>query len=175
MNLKVLLCAEGVTDHGSQSYDKRKGAYLQNEGTLQILMKKCSGDAVLDITVKTRADIRDFRVLKCANPYAAKVAGIAQKEKCTHIACHRDEDGNGFDTVYRQVHEQCLSVAANTKMKCIAIVPMRMTESWLLADPAAFLREPTSPRLPSKPEFEKQPKQFLNQVLGQMHLGSVTK
>jgi hypothetical protein len=87
--MKILLCSEGVTDHGRDEY--RDDEYIHEDGVLQILMRKLAGELGLSFTVRGRADIRDVRLLprKFERPdilKARKLAALAQQEKCKHIA-----------------------------------------------------------------------------------------
>lgn len=176
-----MLCSEGVTDQGHDQYVKEE--YLHEDGVLQILMHKLADGQELIFVVKTRGDIKRFPILpnKFENKSklkAKKLAALAQKEKCTHIAYHRDEDNNGFDAMYKQVHEYFIDAESKGK-HCLAIVPMHMTENWLLADEGAFPTKPVSPALPRHPETtwgdkgsDTHPKKYLQNVLKQFHMKS---
>jgi hypothetical protein len=176
--MKILLCSEGVTDHGRDEY--RDGEYRHEDGVLQILMRKLAGGVELSFAVRGRADIKKIQLLsrKFERPdilKAIKLAALAQREECKHIAYHRDEDNNGFDAMYRQVHDY-FTVAEENGLRCIAIIPTHMTESWLLADAGAFPRRPNHPTLPSRPEevwgnkdSDTHPKKYLARILQQFH------
>jgi hypothetical protein len=176
--MKILLCSEGVTDHGRDEY--RDGEYRHEDGVLQILMRKLAGELDLSFTVRGRADIRNVQLLprKFERPdilKARKLAALARREECKHIAYHRDEDNNGFGAMYRRVHGY-FTVAAEKGMRCIAIIPMHMTEGWLLADAGAFPRRPNNPSLPNRPEevwgnkdSDTHPKKYLERILQQFH------
>ena len=174
---KVLLCAEGVTEFGRDGKD----------GVLQVLMRKCVASKELSFVVKTRGDVKDFRLFRKGinktDRTAIAIAGMAQKESCRHIAYHHDEDNQGFDVMVAQV-EAFFSVARKSGMKCVAIIPQHMTESWLLADEKAFEKAfkkgtPKKSALPKwpertggKPGTDKYPKRHLELVLEQFNAES---
>ena len=179
--IRVLLCAEGVTDQGREEY--HDGAYIQNNGVFQVFIRKLTRSERLDFAVKSRSDIKRFALIPSPSRYtpkeqikAKKIAAIATHENCSHIAYHRDEDNNGFEEMYAQVSSY-FSVAKDIGYKCLAIIPMHMTESWLLCDAEAFPRLPDNPELPRRPEetwgaknSDKHPKKYLERVLKQYHL-----
>lgn len=178
--IDVLLCGEGVTDYGSEKY--QDGEYVRKDGVIQILMRKCVGDAELVFHVKTRQDIKRFSLLRKgtnkSESTAIKLAAIARRENCRHVVWHRDEDNRGYAEMVAQV-EEYFTAAKEKGMKCLAAVPVHMTESWLLADARAFPRKPTNPALPPKPEAvwgkpgsEKHPKRYLERVLTQFRMES---
>ena len=176
--IKVMLCSEGVTDHGRDEY--HDGEYLHEDGVLQIFMRQLAVGSELSFAIKGRRDIKNVKLIPRGfegqdSLKAKKLAALAQQEKCEHIAYHRDEDNNGFDAMYCQVQDY-LSVAKENGIQCIAIVPMHMTESWLLTDERAFPETPKNPPLPKKPEeiwgnkdSDSHPKKYLKHVLEQFH------
>jgi len=168
--INVLLCGEGVTEYGR----------IGKDGVLQVLMLKCVGGKELSFVVRTRGDIKRYNILPIRNNSgdltARKIAAMAKQADCRHIAYHRDEDNQGFREMYAQV-EAYFSVAREKGMKCVAVVPVHMTESWLLADEKAFRSTPTKPALPKKPEetwgnpdSRNHPKKYLERVLEQFEM-----
>ena len=178
--INMLLYSEGKTEHGYDEYKKRE--WVHTDGVIQIYLQKLAGGNFCIIN-KTRNDIKKFRVIPHVKKYtnesqlkARKIAGVAQQECCKYIACHRDEDNKGFDEVYRKVRD-CFTVAEEHGMFGLPIVPMHMTESWLLSDTGAFPSVPNKPALPKKPEktwgnpdSEQHPKKYIKRVLNQFNL-----
>jgi hypothetical protein len=178
--MRILLCCEGSTDQGRKEYID--GEYVQVDGVMQVLIEKVSGNRALVFVVRTRQEIKKYGKLR--RRFAGKQAITslrlhiaAKQEGCTHIAYHRDEDNNGFAEMYAQLQGYFTEAKAQ-QVKCLAIVPKPMTESWLLADKnayrAIFEKEPSQPALPSKPEelwgkkgTDNHPKKYLERVLTQ--------
>jgi len=99
--IRILLCTEGVTDQGREEY--RDGAYIHNDGVLQVFIRKLAPRVTLDFTVKSRSDIKRFALIPSPRKYtpkeqikAKKIAAMAMHENCRHIAYHRDEDNNAI-------------------------------------------------------------------------------
>jgi hypothetical protein len=179
--IAILLCCEGPDDQGRKKYID--GEYIQSDGVMQILIKKTSGRNDLNFVVKQRRDLKTISIrkkyLNKQQMTSLRLARLAQKEKCTHIAYHRDEDNKGFAEMYDQVKAYFKDAEANNT-SCLAIVPQHMTESWLLSDKNAFKQVfkeiPSKPALPSKPEetwgnkgTDTHPKKYLERVLAQYH------
>ncbi|MDR1046799.1 MAG: DUF4276 family protein [Treponema sp.] len=179
--IAVLLCCEGPDDQGRKKYID--GEYIQSDGVMQILIKKTSGRNDLNFVVKQRRDLKAISIrkkyLNKQQMTSLRLVWLAQKEKCTHIAYHRDEDNKGLGEMYDQVKGYFKDAEAN-KTSCLAIVPQHMTESWLLSDKNAFKQVfgeiPAKPVLPSKPEetwgnkgTDNHPKRYLERVLAQYH------
>ncbi len=173
--MRVLLCCEGVTDYGRQVYQGDE--YSFQDGVIQILIKKVSKVQNIEFATKSRQDIAAVRVKNVDsknNKIAKALSTLADKENCTFIAFHRDEDNNGFEEMYNQVEAFLRILRENPNYKCISIVPMHMTESWLLADERAFDSVPKKPKLPKDPEdtwgnkgTANHPKKYLERVLAQ--------
>jgi len=177
---KILLCCEGVSDQGYAEY--RDGEYVHVDGTIQKYLQKLALGNPLVFVVKKRADIERFQVYpskkfaSAPQKKARKLAAMAQQAGCRHIAYHRDEDNEGFQTGYDQVRSY-FAIAEAKGMRCLAIVPMHMTENWLLSDAGAFPSVPNNPPLPKKPEetwgkkgTDDHPKKYMERVLAQFHL-----
>jgi hypothetical protein len=147
---------------------------------MQILIKKTSGRNDLNFVVKQRQDLKAISIrkkyLNKQQMTSLRLAWLAQKEKCSHIAYHRDEDNKGLDEMYDQVKGYFKDAEAH-KMPCLAIVPRHMTESWLLSDENAFKQVfKSKPALPPKPEetwgdkgTAGHPKKYLERVLEKYH------
>jgi hypothetical protein len=150
---------------------------------VQTLIKKVScRDNIVFIILK-RDDLRNISVRKGFLGKDAitslRLAILARKNRCTHLAWHRDEDNEGLEKKYEEVHRYFID-ATKDGAKCLAIVPQHMTESWLLSDENAFEqlfgKKPTVPPLPPKPEetwgnkgTDNHPKKYLERVLKQYY------
>ncbi|MDR0330765.1 MAG: DUF4276 family protein [Chitinispirillales bacterium] len=180
--IKILLCGEGVTEYGRDECSH--GEYFHADGVMQVLIKKLAGDAGtnLSFVVKKSSDLKNIGTLprkgyqNAKNAKAIKLAQMAKQEDCLHIVYHRDEDNKGFKSKYDEVLEY-FTAAQEKGVPCLAIVPMHMTESWLLSDAGAFPKIPDSPKLPNKPEetwggkgTDTHPKKYLSRVLEQFHM-----
>ncbi len=187
--IRVLLCSEGVTEHGHKVYDGE--SYSQRAGVLQILIQRCARDFAVDdefdfiiipsSQIMKHTAVFGQRVAVSRDTLKARaLAQMAKDKKCDHIAYHRDEDHKGFDAMYAQV-EDFLKIAREIGKKeglrCITIIPQHMTESWLLASPEAFPNEPDDPRLPKNPEnlsknedSPNHPKKYIERVLAQFDM-----
>ena len=178
--IKILLCCEGVVDQGRDEYSG--GEFTHSDGVMQIFIKKLTQNDTLSFSVKTRGDIKRFSLVPLPGNfapkeriYAKRLAAVAKTEGCEYIAYHRDEDNKGFTEMYAQV-QSYFSIAKCSGIKCLAIVPKHMTESWLLSDEKAFPKKPISPTLPKRPEeawgqrgSDKHPKKYLERVLDQFN------
>jgi uncharacterized protein YceK len=179
--IKILLAAEGVTDYGKNRYDKRRGEYVRNDGPLQVLIRRCLDADSVEFKVASRKDIKDVSLLSCKRRLSdidaqkEKLARLAVMEGCACVAYHMDEDNKGFNERYAHV-QAVLEVSREKGLRCMAIVPMHMLESWLMCDDDAFPCKPSRPCLPKHPETAwgaKQdtesdyPKHCLHRVLGQ--------
>jgi hypothetical protein len=90
-----------------------------------------------------------------------------------------EEDNKGLQEKYDEVQKYFID-ARKDNVNCLAIVPMHMTESWLLADKNAYKiiygSIPANPALPSRSEESwgnkntgKHPKKYLERILEQYH------
>jgi hypothetical protein len=174
--IRILLCGEGPTDQGRKDFIDSE--YVNSDGVLQILIKKVSKIDNLTFVTKTRQELKNTvkfhkRYYSKQEANSRKILIAANKENCTHIAYHRDEDNKGL----KEIHQQAQGYFEDAKKKginCIAIIPMHMTESWLLADKNAFPTAPKNPALPAKPKetwgnkgTDSHPKKYLERILAQ--------
>lgn len=180
---RMLLVAEGVTDSGWKSYDKKAGKHIEHDGVLQVLIKKCIGNPEHEIICASRDGIKKEvtllpRRLNAEDIKRERLVRFATKKECDCIAYHMDVDKCEFSERYNQI-DTLLSTARERGIICIPIAPMKMLESWLLADEGSFPSIPKNPALPKKPEEiwgEKTnpdsnfPKNYLKRVLGQFNL-----
>ncbi|MEN9354242.1 MAG: hypothetical protein RL318_1567 [Fibrobacterota bacterium] len=67
---------------------------------------------------------------------SAKVTEALRREPCDILFVHRDEDGQGFEGRWAEIDVAVESVA-RTQMH-VPVVPVRMSETWLLHDEAAI-------------------------------------
>jgi hypothetical protein len=99
-----------------------------------IRIRKISQETELFFAVKSRRDIKNIKVIPNRHlgnsPLVSKkIAVLAHQEDCTHVAYHRDEDNKGYTEMRHQV-QSYLADAQTLGLKCIAIVPMHMTDSF---------------------------------------------
>ncbi len=179
--INVLLCSEGVTEHGHNIF--QDGYYIRQEGVLQVLIERCVNNVSLNFIVipssRIKKSISLFSKRKIESAVMKKSRALAQVAKdnnCTHIVYHRDEDYNGYLNMRNQV-ESYFSVAIAGGMKCIAVIPKHMTESWLLSCPGSFPKIPVNPSLPKNPEnlprdpdSPNHPKNYIRKILQQFNM-----
>jgi hypothetical protein len=180
--INVLLVCEGPGDQDRKEFVD--GEYIDCDGVMQNLIRKASNTKDITFISKQRQDIRKCVLLGGKyGKYPAKsrkLAQLAKKANCTHIAYHQDEDKKGLEKIYLQVEEYFLATR-DRGMSCLAIVPQHMTENWLLSDEGAFeklfSKKPVNPALPSNPEqlwgnkyTGNHPKQYIKKVLQQYHI-----
>jgi hypothetical protein len=157
--------------------------YIFPDGVMQILIRKVSGHNDILFVVLKGDDLKKVPVRKGFLGKdvitSRRLAILARRHKCTHLAWHRDEDNKGLELRYDEIHKYFID-AKKDGVNCLAIIPQRMTESWLLSDEKAFAQlfgnKPTVTALPSKPEeiwgnkgTENHPKRYLERVLNQYH------
>lgn len=195
MAKKVLLCGEGPTDYGNPQY----GSPYWEEGPAQSLIRKSiNGD--IEFTYATKEDVRKKRIQPRTG---VKVSGHGVKSyklcliavdqgDIDNIVCYVDADrehGSGkselesqrrLQEVYDQIKNGFQQFGQERGQNSIPMVPLKMIESWLLADEQAFTRlygrKPTNPSLPRQPELmwgdenapnSDHPKNYLKRVLAQ--------
>jgi len=132
--MKIIVCCEGSTD----------------ASPLTVLIKKCS-HIDIEIDCRTREDLRKIKVLNTGflrnitkkNDQITRVLSIRKlnylviTSECRHVAFHQDSDNQEFRKIYNDIHNDFNKVLP-PETKCLAIVPKKMTESWLLADVKAI-------------------------------------
>jgi hypothetical protein len=136
--MTVYLYCEGNTDYAS----------------LPPIMHKF--DETLNIKRISKTDAKKIALRKSgfkitgAYKMIHSLAAIARRDGCKHIVYHQDADRD-YDNRYKTI-EETFQPMRNSGMKCLAIVPKEMTESWLLADRKAFTGLDTTEKFPSEPE-----------------------
>jgi hypothetical protein len=182
--INVLLYCEGNYDRGQETFTD--GEYIFPDGVVQTLIKKvtCYDDMIF--VILKRDDLRNISVRKGFWGKdvitSRRLAILTREKRCTHLVWHRDEDNKGLENKYEEVHKYFINAKKNG-VKCLAIVPQHMTESWLLSDENAFEQlfgeKPTVPPLPPKPEetwgnkgTDNHPKKYLERVLKQFRATS---
>jgi hypothetical protein len=179
--INVLLYCEGNTDRGQEEFIESE--YVFSDGMMQVLIRKVSRYNDIVFIVIKRQDLKAISIRKgCRgrdDVTSLRLAFLARQHQCTHIAYHRDEDNKGLQEKYDEVQKYFMD-ARKRNLNCLAIIPMHMTESWLLADKNAYKiiygSIPTNPPLPPKPEetwgnkgTDNHPKKYLERVLKQYH------
>ncbi len=195
MAKRILLCGEGPTDYGNPKY----GSHDWEEGPVQpIIRKSVNGD--IEFAYTTKEDIKRKTIQRRTG---AKVTGHGVKsyklciiaEECKdidNIICYVDADreqGSGkseresrkrLQKIYNEISNGFKQFSEARSQSSIPMVPLKMIESWLLADEQAFARcfgkTPADPVLPEQPELiwgnekdstSNHPKNYLGKVLEQ--------
>lgn len=195
MAKKVLLCGEGPTDYGNPKY----GSNEWEEGPVQsIIRKSVNGD--IEFAYASKEDVKGKRIQRRTG---VKVIGHGAKSfklcmiaedrgDIDNIVCYVDADrehGSGkseleskkrLQEVYSQISNGFQQFSDARSQSSIPMVPLKMIESWLLADEHAFAqcfgKPPANPSLPGQPELiwgnendptSDHPKNYLKRVLEQ--------
>jgi hypothetical protein len=179
--MKVFLCCEGPTDIGPFS----------------CFIKKCANQPDIEVHGKTHAKLREISIFNKGYSkfltegkekfsrimYIKKLFVLAKIKGGDHIAYHQDAGHQGFKSVYDGIHDAFKKAVPSEKnhIRCLAIVPKEMIESWLLADDKIYSDFKTSPRLPPCPEElwgdrhnpdSNYPKHILEHILKDAGLGT---
>lgn len=194
MTKKVLLCGEGPTDYGRQKY----GSTEWEEGPVQSIIRR-SVLADIEFTNATKNDVRKVRIqrtsakLKGHGVKAYQLCVIArQLGDIDNIVCYVDADRDQGSSksardakkrvqdIYNEIQMGFEQFSAARSESSFPMIPLKMIESWLLADEigftACFGKPPTSPPLPRQPELiwgdenvptSDHPKNYLKRVLEQ--------
>lgn len=149
--VKVLLCAEGAADMGTdRDWCARIGDYRDVEGWMQPLIRKfVTGDCRLTFRRKVRSQLSSFPGVRKPSPplrgHAEKAyfaMRLASTEKVDILVFMVDADVSlRRDT--KRWKEICQEIwkgfeAAGNQVRAAACIPVSASESWLLADPDAW-------------------------------------
>ena len=192
---KVLLFGEGPTDYGRQMY----GSTEWEEGPVQYIIRKCVREEIEFINA-TKKNVRDVRIqqrtgskLKGHGLKAYQLCVIARElGDVDNIVCYVDADreqGSSksareakerVEYLYNEINMGFEQFSTERSKSSIPMIPLKMIESWLLADEIAFTtcfgKRPTNPPLPRQPELiwgdendptSDHPKNYLKRVLDQ--------
>jgi len=181
----VLLVAEGPTDAGREIYNEKKGKKEQSDGPIQIFIRRIMDDCSFAFTVRRPVDVKNFPLLRKGkyispeDPVNEKLPGMAGRLCCDHIAYHQDVDANEFEIVYAKVRAHFIN-AENEDIPCLAIIPKRMIESWLLADTSLFGVDFTLPKPPEELWGKEKaggnhPKDIMGMALAGLHKSDITE
>ena len=195
MAKKVLLCGEGSTDYGKQKY----GSTEWEEGPVQSIIRRSVHEDI-EFANATKNNVKDVRIqgrtsakLKGHGVKAYQLCVIAKElGDIDNIVCYVDADrGQGSSKSVWDAEKRVQDIYDEIKMgfgtfsvargrSSIPMIPLKMIESWLLADEMAFTtcfgKPPTSPPLPKQPELiwgdekdpiSEHPKNYLKRVLDQ--------
>lgn len=164
---KLLLSGEGKTDYGIRGSD---GKWI--DGPVQHLMKRVGTERQLAIDAFDRkADKRgrkggfQNRQHLDGHAFEARVLAAEAAERGYDIAAfYVDADRAGktekdCSRAYHDLKDEILTgIQTVPGMKGIAVVPLKMIESWLMADPSSFNRlfgkADGVPDFPQKPELD---------------------
>jgi hypothetical protein len=143
------------------------------EGSSDAPLAALVADLFAEHDVHLRLQEPDFTWLKVAKDVRSKVtAGIELAgANLDVIVVHRDADNAGADARTQEIVKAVTGVAASARV--VPVVPVRMTEAWLLLDEAAIRRVAGNPNgraklgLPKLHEVESvaDPKHLLKQCL----------
>ena len=165
-SIRVLLAGEGPTDQGVVDWDSHSRKHVIREGPCQPLVRKCAKLMELEISIAQKSRIRDYLTYMGERklPKNKEVPGhgmkawiclnIAFDDECQAAVVMVDGDKQGESPKddlhvrkrFVEVHDQLETGFRHAKkitgagIECICMVPMRMIESWLMADPEAFER-----------------------------------
>ena len=192
MAKKVLLFGEGSTDYGKQKY----GSTEWEEGPVQYIIRK-SVDVDIEFTYASKYDLKDVKIqrqrVKGHGVKAFKLCIIASEQgDIDNIVCYVDADRNQgssksvndakkrVEEIYSEIKIGFEQFSLERSESSIPMIPLKMIESWLLADEIAFTtcfgKPPTEPPLPRHPELiwgdeddptSDHPKNYLKRVLDQ--------
>lgn len=152
--LRVFLAVEGPNDGGAlgRSPAARDNDEL-HEGALQPLLRKLLGD---ELTIRGQSTgqffLQDFPEPEDARGRRARRAAVlAAEDGCDVLVFHSDVDGGSSDddpahawadcanAVGEGFHEASSDGETDIRAEaCVAALPCRTIEAWLLADPAAL-------------------------------------
>ncbi|SPF35236.1 conserved hypothetical protein [Candidatus Desulfosporosinus infrequens] len=195
MAKKVLLCGEGPTDYGRQKY----GSKEWEEGPVQSIIRK-SVQVDIEFTCVIKNGVRDVKIqrrtsekLKGHAVKAYKLCVMANElGDIDNIVCYVDADRDQGSSksardakkrvqdIYNEIQMGFAQFSATRSESSFPMIPLKMIESWLLADEIAFTacfgKPPTRPSLPRQPELiwgdendptSDHPKNYLKRVLEQ--------
>ena len=160
--MKVLLCGEGPHDIGlPNQWDDRRRDYVELDGWMQPIVRQALGDAP-EFTVQRRIELqvqsrdpnrRHLPVGHGAKAYLAKrLAATSGYETLVFMADTDSTDIRDWRRIVGEIEAGFALLEA--PVRCVACVPMSASESWLLADPDAWLEATgyDGSELPSRPE-----------------------
>ncbi len=119
------------------------------------------------------ADLRRLPHPPTRKNVAGQVRAARQYYPCQLLIYHRDAEENSVEAVEKRQREVLHQLEASVRPKVVCIVPVRMTETWLLIDEVAIKKaagnrnyRSTLP-LPSLRQLESlpNPKEFLHDLL----------
>lgn len=160
--MRVLLCGEGPHDIGvPNSWDAQHNSYVELFGWLQpIVTAAISATPSFEVRRRTELQIQSRDPNKRTLPgghgakaYLAKRAAVI--EGFDLLVFMADADSPDIVDWRQRVAEiQAGFALIDGETRCVACVPMSASESWLLADPAAWVAVAgyDGAALPAKPE-----------------------
>lgn len=194
MAKKVLLFGEGPTDYGKQKY----GSTEWEEGPVQSIIRKSVIEDIEFISA-TKNDVRRVRIQRTSSKLEGH--GVKAYQLCViarelgdidNIVCYVDADRDQGSSksaldakkrvrdIYNDIQMGFEQFSSERSQSSIPMIPLKMIESWLLADEIAFTKcfgkPPTRPPLPKHPELiwgdesdttSDHPKNYLKRVLDQ--------
>ncbi|HBE79951.1 MAG TPA: hypothetical protein DDW65_19550 [Firmicutes bacterium] len=151
--MRVLLCGEGPTDYGQRNYESEQWV----DGPVQIFIRKIYDGEIEIESIEKKSVLgltlgRQFqgRNLSGHGGKALKLAILAREKRKDVAACYVDADKSSgesgsdpvrckrrFEEVYQEIQRGFEPMAG--QVKGLAVVPLKMIESWLLSDEQAFV------------------------------------
>ncbi len=145
---------------------------LLADGTSDRVLKPIL-DWLLDIHCPQRPHNVQFAQNLPGNPkgLSARIEAAIAEYPCDMLFVHRDAEASRFEDREQEIERAWNSLALTQKM--VAVIPVRMTEAWLLLDKAAIRAASGNPngamtlKLPALPKLEtlKDPKEELFDLL----------
>ncbi|QTA79653.1 DUF4276 [Desulfonema limicola] len=191
----ILIFGEGPTDYGKPGSNGNQW----KDGPIQPLIRKSVCKEIRFVCVLKNV-IKNIRIQSRRKPKGKSIASLklclyAKKENYSKIIFFSDADREQrtkntpleskkrFEKIYKEIINALNFIDNNSKeILLIPMVALKMIESWLLADENAFDncygKKPTSPSLPTNPEFiwgkeedihSDYPKHYLRRVLEQFN------
>jgi hypothetical protein len=157
--IRILLCGEGPHDVGLQEWDPRSRRHVIREGWLQNLARQLTDEPVEFLSCMRKELVLLPRQAKRPLPrghgekaLAALIRG--QSERCDVVVFMLDADSPDRVVWERKRSEIYDGFTRFPAIRGVACVPKSASESWLLADPNAWLQVglPDTRTLPQYPE-----------------------
>jgi hypothetical protein len=160
--VRILLCGEGPNDIGlPNQWDARKHDYVQVDGWLQPILRQALGGAPAFLVrrrIELQVQPRDPHRRRLPEGHGAK-AYLAKRAAATGgydaLVFMVDADSPDARDWQRIVDEiEAGFCLLDEPVRCLCCVPMSASESWRLADPAAWKTATgyDGAGLPNKPE-----------------------
>jgi hypothetical protein len=122
--------------------------------------------------VQVRGEAADLSVLRePPRKLTDRISRAIELYPCTVLLVHRDAEAQDPEMRHKEIEVACRQVQTESLWSHVCVVPVRMTEAWLLFDEGALRKAAGNPNgkmplsFPSDPESEPQPKRILLDAL----------